>query len=145
MHNELKMIIEAGGEWLKPLFIEAMRDYFKGPKSDGRRVTVNPREQAPKAGKPSFDRRRGRRLITKLPGRCRCHGGMSTRPRSEAGRAKISGANLFHSSARSRNHDWPSLLPLRRRLPRQRASRAPVCFLRRHRAKTITSRAVRGK
>ena len=32
MHNELKMIIEAGGEWLKPLFIEAMRDYFKGPK-----------------------------------------------------------------------------------------------------------------
>ena len=54
MHNELKMIIEAGGEWLKPLFIEAMRDYFKGPKSDGRRVTVNPREQAPKAGKPSF-------------------------------------------------------------------------------------------
>ena len=53
MRNELKVIIEAGGEGLKPLFIEAMRD-FKGPKSDGRRVTVNPREQAPKGGRPSF-------------------------------------------------------------------------------------------
>ena len=54
MRNELKVIIEAGGEGLKPLFIEAMRDYFKGPKSDGRRVTVNPREHAPKGAAPSF-------------------------------------------------------------------------------------------
>ena len=54
MRNAMKAIIEAGGEGLKPLFIEAMRDYFKGPKSDGRRVTVNPRERAPKGAAPSF-------------------------------------------------------------------------------------------
>ncbi len=54
MRNELKAIIEAGGEGLKPLCLEAMRDYFKGPKSDGRRATVNPREQAPKGAAPSF-------------------------------------------------------------------------------------------
>lgn len=54
MRNSMKDIIEAGGEGLKPLFIEAMRDYFKGPKSDGRRVTVDPREQAPDGGQPSF-------------------------------------------------------------------------------------------
>ena len=54
MRNGMKAIIEAGGEGLKPLFIEAMRDYFKGPKSDGRRVTVNPRERAPKGAAPSF-------------------------------------------------------------------------------------------
>jgi formate dehydrogenase subunit delta len=50
----MKDIIEAGGEGLNPLFIEAMRDYFKGPKSDGRRVTVNPRERAPRGAAPSF-------------------------------------------------------------------------------------------
>lgn len=54
MRDELKAIIEAGGDGLKPLFIEAMCDYFKGPKSDGRRATVNPRHQAPKGAAPSF-------------------------------------------------------------------------------------------
>src|SRR4029079_11443955 len=54
MRNAMKDIIEAGGEGLNPLFIEAMRDYFKGPKSDGRRVTVNPRERAPRGAAPSF-------------------------------------------------------------------------------------------
>jgi formate dehydrogenase subunit delta len=54
MRNAMKDIIEAGGEGLNPLFIEAMRDYFKGPKSDGRRVTVNPRERAPRGASPSF-------------------------------------------------------------------------------------------
>ena len=54
MRNELKVIIDTGGKGLKPLFIEAMCDYYKGPKSDGRRVTVNPREKAPKGAAPSF-------------------------------------------------------------------------------------------
>ena len=49
MRNELKIIIEAGGEGLKPLCVEAMSDYFKGPKSDGRRVTVNPVSRRPRA------------------------------------------------------------------------------------------------
>jgi formate dehydrogenase subunit delta len=54
MRNELKVIIETGGEGLKPLCIEAMRDYFRGPRSEGRRVTVNPREKSPKGAAPSF-------------------------------------------------------------------------------------------
>jgi formate dehydrogenase subunit delta len=54
MRNELRAILEGGGEGLKPLCAEALRDYFKGPHSDGRRVTVNPREQAPGGAKPSF-------------------------------------------------------------------------------------------
>lgn len=54
MRNAMKEIVESGGEGLRPLFIEAMRDYFKGPKSDGRRVTVDPRVQAPKGAQPSF-------------------------------------------------------------------------------------------
>ena len=54
MRNAMKVIIEAGGEGLRPLFIEAMDDYFKGPKSDGRRATVDPRERAPQGAQPSF-------------------------------------------------------------------------------------------
>ena len=54
MRNAMKVILENGGEGLKPLCIEAMRDYFKGPRSDGRKVTVNPREQAPEGAAPSF-------------------------------------------------------------------------------------------
>ncbi len=54
MRNAMKGIIDDGGEELKPLFVEAMHDYFKGPKSDGRRVTVNPKEQAPEGAPPSF-------------------------------------------------------------------------------------------
>lgn len=33
MRNALKAHIEAGGAGLSPLFLEAMTDYFKGPKS----------------------------------------------------------------------------------------------------------------
>jgi formate dehydrogenase subunit delta len=33
MRNALKAHIDAGGEGLSPLFLEAMADYFKGPKS----------------------------------------------------------------------------------------------------------------
>jgi formate dehydrogenase subunit delta len=50
----MKSIIDAGGEGLQPLFIEAMRDYFMGPKSSGRPVIVDPRKRAPDGGEPSF-------------------------------------------------------------------------------------------
>ena len=33
MRNALKAHIDKGGEGLSPLFLEAMADYFKGPKS----------------------------------------------------------------------------------------------------------------
>ena len=32
MRNDLKAHIDKGGEGLSPLFLEAMADYFKGPK-----------------------------------------------------------------------------------------------------------------
>ena len=54
MRDELKAIIEGGGDALKPLCLEAMRDYFKGAKSGGRRVAVNPLKQAPEGAAPSF-------------------------------------------------------------------------------------------
>lgn len=54
MRNAMKDIIETGAEGLKPLFVEAMSHYFKGPKSDGRTANVNPREQAPQGAQPSF-------------------------------------------------------------------------------------------
>jgi len=54
MRNAMKTIVDAGGEGLKPLCIEAMRDYFKGPRSDGRPVIVNPSKLAPLGGEPSF-------------------------------------------------------------------------------------------
>ena len=54
MRNAMKVIIESGSEGLNPLCSEALRDYFKGPKSVGRKVTVNPREHAPEGAAPSF-------------------------------------------------------------------------------------------
>jgi formate dehydrogenase subunit delta len=33
MRNQLKTIVDDGGEGLEPLFLEAAHDYFKGPKS----------------------------------------------------------------------------------------------------------------
>jgi len=33
MRDQMKKIIDSGGEGLSPLFLEAMADYFKGPKS----------------------------------------------------------------------------------------------------------------
>ena len=50
----MKTIIDGGGEGLKPLYIEAMRDYFKGPKSNGRPVSVDPRKHAPNGCKSDF-------------------------------------------------------------------------------------------
>lgn len=54
MRNQLKAIIEGGGDGLRPLCAESMRDYFKGANSNGRRVTVNPRDQSPDGAAPSF-------------------------------------------------------------------------------------------
>lgn len=54
MRDALRGLIEAGGNGLKPLFVEAMDDYFKGPKSGGRKVYVQPSEQAPRGASPSF-------------------------------------------------------------------------------------------
>jgi formate dehydrogenase subunit delta len=53
MRNALKAHIDKGGEGLNPLFLEAMADYFKGPKTSARKVT-NRRKVAPKGAEPSF-------------------------------------------------------------------------------------------
>ncbi len=56
LRNALLAHIEAGGAGLKPLCIEAMSEYFKGPKSPNAR-RVNPtRSVAPKGAEPSFAR-----------------------------------------------------------------------------------------
>jgi formate dehydrogenase subunit delta len=39
MRNVLKEHIDKGGEGLSPLFLEAMADYFKGPKSTVSKAT----------------------------------------------------------------------------------------------------------
>ena len=54
LRDAMKTIIDSGGEGLKPLYIEAMRDYFKGPKSDGRPVIVDPRKHGPNGCEPDF-------------------------------------------------------------------------------------------
>jgi formate dehydrogenase subunit delta len=54
MRDQLKTIMDSEAEGLKPLVAEAMELYFKGPLSSGRRVSVDPRPQAPRGAKPSF-------------------------------------------------------------------------------------------
>ncbi len=54
MRDGIKAVIDAGGEGLKPLFVESMYDYFQGPRAEGRKATVDPREQAPRGAQPSF-------------------------------------------------------------------------------------------
>ena len=39
MRNDMKKHIDKGGEGLSPLFLEAMADYFKGPKSPVSKAT----------------------------------------------------------------------------------------------------------
>jgi formate dehydrogenase subunit delta len=39
MRDQMKAIIDSGGEGLSPLFLEAMADYFKGPKSPPKQAT----------------------------------------------------------------------------------------------------------
>jgi formate dehydrogenase subunit delta len=54
MRNELKLILDAGAEGMNPLSAEAMRYYFEGPQSEGRKAKVNPRKKAPGGASPSF-------------------------------------------------------------------------------------------
>jgi formate dehydrogenase subunit delta len=54
MRNALKAHIDSGGAGLKPLFLEAMVDYYKGPNIPHPR-RVNPtRSTAPHGAEPSF-------------------------------------------------------------------------------------------
>lgn len=39
MRDQMKAIIDSGGAGLSPLFLEAMADYFKGPKSPHKQAT----------------------------------------------------------------------------------------------------------
>ena len=48
MRNALKAHIDKGGDGLSPLFLEAMADYFKGPKSPALRTAG--KETAPNKG-----------------------------------------------------------------------------------------------
>ncbi len=54
MRDGIKAIIDAGGGDLNPLFVESMCDYFRGPRGEGRKATVDPREEAPRGAQPSF-------------------------------------------------------------------------------------------
>lgn len=40
MRDQLKALLDDGGDGLDPLFIEAMADYFKGPKSPAAKISV---------------------------------------------------------------------------------------------------------
>jgi hypothetical protein len=62
MRNELKAHINKGSEGLSPLFLEAMADYYKGPKS--------PASKAPKSQRtPQQDDRRHKMRRGNLQGR----------------------------------------------------------------------------
>jgi formate dehydrogenase subunit delta len=51
MRDQMKAIIDSGGAGLSPLFIEAMADYFKGPKSPQKQATgAKPGGKAAQAG-----------------------------------------------------------------------------------------------
>lgn len=54
MRNALKAHIDAGGEGLQPLFLEAMKEYFKGPKSPTAPNVHPTKHKAPKGAAPSF-------------------------------------------------------------------------------------------
>jgi formate dehydrogenase subunit delta len=51
MRDQMKTIIEDGAHGLSPLFVEAMKDYFKGPKTPGKPAAAP--EAKPKAGSPA--------------------------------------------------------------------------------------------
>lgn len=55
MRNQLKKLLDEGGGGLDPLFIEAMADYFKGPKSPAAKISV--KDKLPNKGaEPSSTR-----------------------------------------------------------------------------------------
>jgi formate dehydrogenase subunit delta len=48
MRDQMKTIIENGGQGLSPMFIEAMKDYFKGPKTPAKPAPRVPNAPADK-------------------------------------------------------------------------------------------------
>lgn len=54
MRDALKVHIDAGGAGLQPLVLEAMSEYFKGPKSPNAPNVHPTRNKAPKGAEPSF-------------------------------------------------------------------------------------------
>jgi formate dehydrogenase subunit delta len=56
MRNQLKAFIDAGGEGLSPLFVEAAHDYFKGPKTPAAKVATAADKAASKGAEPSSTR-----------------------------------------------------------------------------------------
>lgn len=54
MRNALKAHIDAGGEGLNALFLDAMHEYFKGPKSPTAPNVHPTKNKAPKGAEPSF-------------------------------------------------------------------------------------------
>jgi formate dehydrogenase subunit delta len=54
LRNALKAHIDTGGAGLKPLCLEAMRGYFRGPKGPNARRVDPTRSDAPKGAEPSF-------------------------------------------------------------------------------------------
>ncbi len=54
MRNALKAHIDAGGAGLKPLFVEAMTEYYLGPKSPNARRVHPTRSTSPTGAEPSF-------------------------------------------------------------------------------------------
>jgi formate dehydrogenase subunit delta len=54
LRNTLKAHLDAGGAGLKPLCIEAMTEYFRGPKSPNARKVRPNRPGTPTGAEPSF-------------------------------------------------------------------------------------------
>ena len=54
LRNALKAHIDTGGAGLKPLCLEAMRGYFRGPKGPNARRVDPTRSDAPKGAELSF-------------------------------------------------------------------------------------------
>lgn len=54
MRNALKAHIDKGGEGLDPLFLEAMTEYYKGPKGPNARRVHPTRSTSPRGAEPSF-------------------------------------------------------------------------------------------
>jgi len=54
MRDALKAHIDKGGEGLEPLFLEAVAEYFKGPKGQNAPRVHPTRSVAPKGASPSF-------------------------------------------------------------------------------------------
>lgn len=54
LRNALKAHLDAGGAGLKPLCIEAMKGYFKGPKAPNARRVDPTKSDSPKGAEPSF-------------------------------------------------------------------------------------------